>query len=312
MSGQIFNKQKKNNLRLARFEDVKVMYIFDYMLPTMKLKAFATLTTLILCGLLSAQTPAPEQDCVGAIPICITNYSQPNSFSGIGLGENEINSDFSCLGMGEVNSAWYKIYITSSGNLGFNISPYNSNHDYDWAVFNLTGLNCSNIYSNSALEVSCNFSGSIFPNAITGPNNGPNPQDETVIPVNAGEVYYINIGSFGAIQAGYSIDFSISTCGLDSCLTQTITDLSEKQTKVEVNIYPNPTSQNITLKLNALKTGQSYSMQLFTATGALVHEVGNIKTVENTVDVSTLASGLYYYRVLTTDGKTAAGRFVKE
>ena len=44
----------------------------------------------------------------------------------------------------------------------------------------------------------------------------------------------------------------------------------------------------------------------------LVHEVGNIKTVENTVDVSTLASGLYYYRVLTTDGKTAAGRFVKE
>jgi hypothetical protein len=53
-------------------------------------------------------------------------------------------------------------------------------------------------------------------------------------------------------------------------------------------------------------------MQLFTATGALVHEVGNIKTVENTVDVSTLASGLYYYRVLTTDGKTAAGRFVKE
>ncbi len=81
---------------------------------------------------------------------------------------------------------------------------------------------------------------------------------------------------------------------------------------IVATLYPNPASNSFVMKLNALKAGQSYTMQLFTGTGALVHEVGNIKTVENTVDVSTLASGLYYYRVLTTDGKTAAGRFVKE
>jgi hypothetical protein len=44
-------------LKAARLKGVKVMYIFDYMLPTMQLKALFTLTTLILCGLLSAQTP---------------------------------------------------------------------------------------------------------------------------------------------------------------------------------------------------------------------------------------------------------------
>jgi hypothetical protein len=81
---------------------------------------------------------------------------------------------------------------------------------------------------------------------------------------------------------------------------------------IVATLYPNPASNSFVMKLNVLKAGQSYTMQLFTGTGALVHEVGNIKTVENTVDVSTLASGLYYYRVLTTDGKTAAGRFVKE
>ncbi|UPT68975.1 MAG: T9SS type A sorting domain-containing protein [Sphingobacteriales bacterium JAD_PAG50586_3] len=77
-------------------------------------------------------------------------------------------------------------------------------------------------------------------------------------------------------------------------------------------LYPNPAGNSFTIRLDALKVGQGYNMQLFTSTGALVRDIANIKEAENIVDVSNLATGLYYYRILTTDGKTAAGRFVKE
>ena len=52
-------------------------------------------------------------------------------------------------------------------------------------------------------------------------------------------------------------------------------------------------------------------MRIYNTAGQLVKTVTNIKQ-ENTVDIANLATGLYYYRILTTDGKTGTGRFVKE
>lgn len=269
------------------------------------------------------QTYYPEMDCVGAIPICTDTFISATIYNGKGYYQ-EINMDSSCLIGGELNGAWYKIYIVQSGLLGFNIIPVDSSDDYDWSLFNLTNIPCSDIFTNNSLEVSCSFSGY---EGITGANLDTNitiNNDKPKINVLLGETYYLYISFYGdedyptieegnpLNQSGYTIDFSISTCSIDSCLQQVITTVKEDKFNFSALIYPNPTSQNITLTLNTLKTGQSYNMQLFTATGALVNEVSNIKTVENTVDVSTLASGLYYYRVLTTDGKTAAGRFVKE
>jgi hypothetical protein len=54
---------------------------------------------------------------------------------------NDIDSSQSCLGFGEYNGAWYKIYITQPGFLGFNIIPNDSlNDDYDWARANPDGF----------------------------------------------------------------------------------------------------------------------------------------------------------------------------
>lgn len=159
-----------------------------------------------------------EQDCMGAIVVCQTSYYQPNSYSGSGNIPNELpsQSNLTCLGAGELNAVWYKIMVVNDGDLAFNITPNDQSNDYDWAVFNLTNASCGDLTTES-LQVSCDFSGSTFPNAVTGPNGGPNSQDEPVIPVHSGEVYYIVVSNFSSSQSGYSIDFSPSTIELGHC-----------------------------------------------------------------------------------------------
>ncbi len=170
---------------------------------------------LILAGSLKAQVPT-NQDCLDAIPICQNVYSTTISYSGEGSYPNEINSGSSCLGSGELNDVWYTFTVQQSGNLNFLITPNNSSDDYDWAVYNLTNNNCSDIYTNPSIEVSCNFSGT---SGTTGPNGGSalNSQNAAgtpynqVIPVTVGQTYVINVSNFSSTQNGYTIDFSAST-----------------------------------------------------------------------------------------------------
>ena len=159
--------------------------------------------------------PAPtDQDCDGAIPVCQTTYSQSNSYSGTGNVTNEINSGPSCLNSGEKNDVWYIFTVQNSGDLNFSITPNSSSNDYDWAVFDITSANCSDIYSNSALEVSCNWSANVGNGGITGPNNGSTAQDEPAFAVTAGETYVINISNYSSSQSGYSLDFGSSTANI--------------------------------------------------------------------------------------------------
>jgi len=176
---------------------------------------------------LLAQVPT-VQDCLGAIPICQNSYSTTNSYSGVGNYNNEINNATSCLDPGESNSVWYTFTAQTSGNLSFIITPNNtsgSGDDYDWAVFDLTNANCSDIYSNPGLQISCNSWGSLTSfNGPTGASsahggttnsNGPGnlngPPWNADIPVVAGGTYVIMIDNWSSSQYGYNIDFSSSS-----------------------------------------------------------------------------------------------------
>lgn len=162
-----------------------------------------------------AQAPT-NQDCLGAISVCQDVYVQPNSFSGSGNYPGEINGPISCLGS-EVNSVWYTFNIQTSGDLSFTLTP-NGSDDYDWAVFNLTNNVCADIFTNPALEVSCNFYGLPGPTGPNGnllPNGTLSPWSELVIPVLAGETYVVLISNYNSInQTGYTLDFSASTAAI--------------------------------------------------------------------------------------------------
>ena len=180
---------------------------------------------LIICCLLLipakvwGQLPPnqPEQDCINALPVCQNIFDQTNSYTGEGLNPNEINNGFgaSCLATAEVNDVWYIFTVQTGGDLCFSITPNNANDDYDWAVYDLTNNDCSDIFFNPLLEVSCNFSLNLGCGGVTGPNGNTNGQcadeNEACIPVQAGETYVVNVSNFSSSNSGYRLDFSAST-----------------------------------------------------------------------------------------------------
>ncbi|MEL7534279.1 MAG: PKD domain-containing protein, partial [Bacteroidota bacterium] len=90
------------------------------------------------------------------------------------------------------------------------LSTKNSLDDYDWAVYNLSNASCSDIATNAALEVSCNFSGSP---GDTGPTSSTPPGAAFNLPISvyAGESYVVNVSNWTGSGSGFTLDFSNST-----------------------------------------------------------------------------------------------------
>lgn len=181
-------------------------------------------------GLISCQPcPIPatfsQQDCNGAIPICLEQYYQPNGY--IGNNGSDIVPAGSCLQDGELNNSWYVFTAASSGNLSFIISPNLSDDDYDWALYDITNDGCDGISDGSSAEISCNYSfdvgtwagqtGAYSATPYFGSGNSATDVDESFnasIPVTAGNSYAILVSNFDASQGGYFIDLSPSTASL--------------------------------------------------------------------------------------------------
>jgi hypothetical protein len=176
-----------------------------------------------------AQVPT-VQDCMGAIPVCQDVYVEVNSYSGQGNYPNEIynpggdcQSDCpgSCLD-GEKNSVWYIFTVQVGGNLRLDIDPVNYGDDYDWAVYDLTELRCSDIYTKyNLMQKSCNAYGQ-SPNGNTGistPNGGGTNCNvcggsniwNKDLPVLEGRTYVLVVENWSGTTAGYTLDFSGST-----------------------------------------------------------------------------------------------------
>lgn len=179
----------------------------------LNMKRILLSSLLIFFILKSFAQPLPEQDCINAIPILEDTLIQTYAYSGQGNIPNEINGQFSCLIIGEKNDVWYSYCVKSSGNLCFSLVPVDNTADFDWAVFDLTSHTCDEIYYDSTLEVSCNFSS--VP-GITGANGMPGTQNEPCIQVQAGERYAINISQFTLDATGYTLYFNASSSSPDT------------------------------------------------------------------------------------------------
>ncbi len=187
----------------------------------MKHRSSFLFNILSLIGLLGNAIPALSQvptvqDCNGAIPVCQSTYFQANSFSGTGNYPNEINPLLSCLG-GEINSVWYTFTVQTAGTLCFSITPNSPTDDYDWALFNLTNANCSDIATNAALQVRCNFDvGGLPPGGVTGATGLAGAGQAPCLNVIPGQTFTLNISNFSASQFGYTLQFTGSAAIFDN------------------------------------------------------------------------------------------------
>jgi gliding motility-associated-like protein len=185
--------------------------------------------TLIIAIVYSTFLLAQHSDCANAIGVCQYNYVIATP-QGVGSLPNELSAG-SCLGS-ENNSTWFVISSQTAGTLSFVITPNSPTEDFNWAVYNISNANCSDIATNPALEIVCNNSSDLIGANPNGPSAGETgaftnspwfggifpffPAFESDINVQSGGTYllYIKNTTPNGQGSGYSIDFSNSSATL--------------------------------------------------------------------------------------------------
>ncbi|MFZ1369516.1 MAG: PKD domain-containing protein, partial [Ferruginibacter sp.] len=92
-----------------------------------------------------------------AVPVCGTSVfhqSQVTNCTGPNVAQTGCP-----IGVTSSSSFWYKFTCYQTGSLGFLISGISSTDDYDWALFDITGRNPNEVFSNPALAISINLYG---------------------------------------------------------------------------------------------------------------------------------------------------------
>lgn len=122
----------------------------------------------------------------------------------------------------DINPYYYKFTCFASGTLGFSITPNTTSDDYDWQIFDVTGHDPNDIYSNSSLFVSGNWSGNPGTTGTANNNNGSAncagyayPTTNSLPSLVAGHNYLLMVSHFsGDDQSGYSLSFTGGTASI--------------------------------------------------------------------------------------------------
>jgi gliding motility-associated-like protein len=147
------------------------------------------------------------------VPICSSNPLYVPGCSGAGNANYENKNPF-----------WYKFTCYISGTLGFTITPADLGDDYDWQLYDITGRNPDDVYTNGSLVVTGNWSGS---SGLTGASSsGVNfiqcasrPRDNAptfaAMPnLIAGHEYILLVSHYTDSQSGYGLSFGGGTASI--------------------------------------------------------------------------------------------------
>ncbi|MBI3718776.1 MAG: gliding motility-associated C-terminal domain-containing protein [Sphingobacteriales bacterium] len=192
-----------------------------------------------------------------AFPVCGTKvFTQTN------VPTCSTNSIFvpGCSGSGSANYAnknpyFYKFTCYTGGTLGFLITPSNLDDDYDWQLFDISGRNPNDIFTDNTLAISGNWSGNsslesargftgqtgtkssatdVFVCASNPPELGGNPpfsdaptfsKMPTLI---VGHTYLLMVSHFTDSQSGYTLEFNGGTASITDPLIPSLKTFSIK------------------------------------------------------------------------------------
>jgi PKD repeat protein len=196
---------------------------------------------LVLFFVLSAFIRVNSQTCTTlgqnpstAFPVCGTDtFSQSTvPYCGGKLIPGVCSAD----GVADTNPFWYKFTCFSAGDLGFLITPNDLNDDYDWELFDITGHDPNDIYTNTSLFVACNWSGNV---GLTGASSagtslkncaGPSYPTFSAKPsLKLGHNYLLLISHFTRYtpsQNGYKLSFGGGTASITDTLIPHIVSAS--------------------------------------------------------------------------------------
>ncbi|HEX8331238.1 MAG TPA: PKD domain-containing protein, partial [Segetibacter sp.] len=175
---------------------------------------FIVLFTFCAALKISAQIcTAPGQNPSTAFPVCGTSTFSQNT---VPICGGRALPSPSCInnGLRDVNPFWYKFTCFKAGTLGFEITPSNLNDDYDWEIYDITGRNPDDIYTDGKLVISSNWSGE---GGVTGASTGGTqaivcggfgkPLFSSMPALQVNHNYLMLVSHFTNSQSGYKLSF---------------------------------------------------------------------------------------------------------
>lgn len=210
----------------------------------MKRYTYTLLLLLLSMKAMSQTCTARGQNPSTAFPVCGTDtFSQAN----VPLcGGRTVPGPCSTDPLTDVNPFWYKFTCFTGGTLGFLITPNNFSDDYDWQLFDVTGKNPDDVYTDASLFVACNWSGE---GGLTGASNAGTslqvcaglgkPLFSRMPVLVQGHDYILLISHFTNSQSGYKLAFTGGTASI-----------TDPKTPQLLNARAACNGQSIILKLN--------------------------------------------------------------
>ncbi len=191
------------------------------------MRGVLTLFLLFLSVALSAQTACtnPGQTPATAFPVCGTgtfNQASVPLCGGRRMAYKSCGNDL----LTDINPYWYKFTCFQSGTLGFTITPLDLNEDYDWELYDITGRNPDDVFTDANLVISNNWSGEAGTTGASAagtqlfvcggygkPLFSQRPQ------LIAGHNYLLLVSHFTNTQSGYKLDFGGGTAVITDNIT---------------------------------------------------------------------------------------------
>ena len=144
------------------------------------------------------------------VPLCATNDLFVPGCTGTSTANYQNRNPF-----------WYKFTCFVSGTLSFLITPLAANEDYDWQLYDITGHNPNDVFTDPSLIVSGNWSGSYGTTGASSTGVGfiqcasdpaaNEPRFARSPNLIAGHEYILMISHFTDGQSGYTLSFSGGT-----------------------------------------------------------------------------------------------------
>jgi gliding motility-associated-like protein len=127
-------------------------------------------------------------------------------------------------GYADLNPFWYQFTCYASGTLGFLITPNNLGDDYDWQLYDITGHDPDDVFTDPSLIVAGNWSGTY---GVTGASargvpyiqcaSFPSDDSSTFAAMPnliKGHVYLLLISHYTDTQSGYQLTFGGGTASI--------------------------------------------------------------------------------------------------
>ncbi len=141
------------------------------------------------------------------VPVCTSNNLYVPGCSG-----ND-NADYA-----NKNPFWYKFTCYTSGTLGFVITPKDLTDDYDWQLYDITGLDPEEVFTNTKIIVTGNWAGNPGATGASASGasfiqcassyNGTDPRFAKMPNLIAGHEYILLVSHFTDSQSGYDLSFT--------------------------------------------------------------------------------------------------------